>query len=77
MMPWSSHSPCVVAIRSFQARSFSGLRTPQMRVIRPSAISNAATFTVRSPRSATRPGRPLTDRTRSSMPGARTPMSVM
>lgn len=62
---------------SVQGWSFSGLRTAQMCVIRPSARPNAATVTVVPPRRATRPGRPLTELTWSVMPGAMSPIATM
>lgn len=65
------------ACYAVHGRSFSGLRTAQMCVIRPSARPNAATVTVTPPRWATRPGRPLTERSRSVMPGALLPISTM
>lgn len=53
-----------------QGRSFSGLRTTRIRVTRPSETPNEATVITTPARRATRPGTPLTDRSRSSSPGA-------
>ncbi len=58
-------------------RSFSGLRTTQIRVTRPSEMSNEATVMTTPARRATRPGTPLTDRSRSSSPGALSAMATM
>jgi hypothetical protein len=55
-----------------QGRSLSGLRTAQMWVIRPPATANANTVTVTPSCWATRPGWPLTLRSRIlTLPGAR------
>jgi O-acetylserine/cysteine efflux transporter len=60
-----------------QGRSFSGLRTTQMCLIRPPATSNANTVTVTPSCSATSPGWPLTARSRNVMvPGFRLAIST-
>src|SRR5215475_6059493 len=60
-----------------QGRSFSGLRTTQMCLIRSPATSNANTVTMTPSCSATRPGWPLTVRSRNVMvPGARLAIST-
>ena len=59
-----------------QGRSLSGLRMIQMRVIRSAATSNANTVTVTPSCWATRPGWPLTVRSRIVRPGARPAMSA-
>src|SRR5262249_28774871 len=64
-------NPCV------QGRSFSGLRTTQMCLIRSPATSKANTVTMTPSCSATRPGWPLTVRSRNVMvPGARLAIST-
>jgi hypothetical protein len=64
-MTWEGCQPTA------QGRSLPGLSTAQMRVIWPAAISNAYTATVRPSCWATRPGWPLTVRSRNlTLPGA-------
>ena len=60
-----------------QCRSFSGLRTVQIWLMRSPTMSNAITITVTPSRWATRPGRPLTVRSSIVIPGARPAMSTV